>query len=71
MEEKQIHRCECDQDSRGNMNPGTMYGPEERKAMRHAPGECPGDYGVKLYQRGDRQLWLCSCCNLGRDIEIV
>ena len=34
MEEKQIHRCECDQDSRGNMNPGTMYGPEERKAMR-------------------------------------
>ena len=29
-----IHRCECDEDSRGNPTPRTMYGPEERKAMR-------------------------------------
>lgn len=64
------HKCECPHDSRNNPNPLSAYLPEERKAARHAPGECPGTYGVRQYRRGKQLLWLCSACNLSGDIPV-
>jgi len=64
-------RCECGEDSRSNPNPRGMYLEQEYKAMKHAPGECPGDYGVKTYLRGGIPINLCSCCNLTTDVEVT
>ena len=62
------NKCQCTADSRDNPNPAYMYEREERKARRHAPGECPGDYGMARYCRADGSIaWLCSCCNLSSD----
>ncbi len=64
-------KCECDEDARQNMNPQSLYKPEEYKAIRHAPNECPGDFGLQLYKRPDGSTkWLCSCCNLTGDIPV-
>ena len=29
-----------------------------------------GTYKIKKYKRGDKELYLCSCCNILGDIEI-
>jgi len=33
----------------------------------HEPNECKNDYKLRLYQRGDKQLWLCSLCHFSGD----
>lgn len=48
--------------------PISWYRPEEYKARRHEPNECPGDYKVKLYNRDGEFFWLCSACDLPGDI---
>jgi hypothetical protein len=64
-------RCECDVDSTKNPNPPSWYLPEERKAMKHKPGKCPGTYELKQYRRKGKVVNLCSACNLTSDKEIA
>ena len=65
-----VRRCECP--TKGFVYPSdeSMYSEEERSGMNHKPNECQGTNEVKLYKRGDRKLWLCSCCYLGGDEEV-
>jgi hypothetical protein len=63
-------RCECEWDSRDNVNDPDLYLPQERKAMYHAPGECPGDYNLQKYLRDGKEVMLCSCCNISSDIRV-
>lgn len=64
--------CECPEEAVPSMVASMMgYEPEEEKARNHAPNECPGDYEVKQYRRGDDLLWLCSCCCLPKDVAIL
>lgn len=44
-----------------------LYTRAENKAREHQPGQCIGTIGLKLYNRGGKKLWLCSCCNLVSD----
>ncbi len=62
------HRCECPEEGKAtNM---AWYSVDEYKAMRHLPGQCPGDYNVKLYNRNGVPMWLCSCCHLAGDLPM-
>ncbi len=61
-------RCECPDAATSPME--SWYAAEERKAMRHAPNACPGDYELRQYRRGDATLWLCSCCCMPSDIDV-
>ena len=64
-------RCECPEKSiRNPISDSFGYLPEEEKARSHEPNKCPGTYDLKRYKRGNKILWLCSCCHLSRDIEI-
>ena len=61
-EEGVNHRCQCD--CLGSIPPGMeiLYEPEELMYANHQPGACRWTK-TKLYQRGTRKLWLCSCCS--------
>lgn len=59
------HACQCPH--QGAIFPSYLFRPEEMKTRAHAPGECPGDYRVRLYQRGKERLWLCSACDFPTD----
>ncbi len=65
-----MQRCECDVNAMNNPNPVSWYEPEERKAMKHKPNECPGDYQLKQYNRDGKILTLCSCCVLTNDVDV-
>lgn len=67
----EMPRCECPEDARENPNPVGAYKPEERKAMRHAPNECPGDYRMQQVERHGKALWVCSACDLRGDRVLV
>mgnify|MGYP001563278603 CR=1 FL=1 len=68
-QENTHHRCECPSVVTISLLKA-WYLPEEYKTMSHEAGKCPGDYLVKKYQRGDRTLWLCSCCHLSTDMLV-
>lgn len=62
-------RCECPTTT--NISPMAEFIdllPEEEKARAHEANECPGDYGLALYKRGNKKLYLCSFCNLIGDV---
>jgi hypothetical protein len=62
-------RCECP--DTGGIGLGlSWYEPQEYKALNHPKGVCPGDFGIRLYERKGQRLWLCSCCNLNSDQAI-
>lgn len=62
-------RCECPFNSVGLM-PEDMYAPEELNARVHKAHKCPGTNDLALYRRGDRTLWLCSCCCMPGDVRL-
>ena len=64
-------KCECD--GKGFVTPEReyQYSEEEKSGMNHEPNECKGTNEIKLYQRGDKKLYLCSCCNVFGDKEII
>ena len=62
-------RCECPSEATGAM-PISWYQEEEMSGRIHAPNQCAGTFQLAQYQRGKDILWLCSCCNLSRDIRI-
>jgi len=68
--ENQIH-CQCP--TEGNVNPEDecLYSEEEKTGMNHKAGKCKGTNKIKKYRRGDKELYLCSCCLLNGDIELT
>lgn len=67
--EKQI-RCECPNDSMNNIMPASRYTEEEQSGRQHAKGKCPCIAELKKYKRGNKILWLCSCCTLGNEVLV-
>ncbi len=63
-------KCECPDDSMNNRNPPSMYSMEEQNGRCHKPNKCPCVNNLKQYMRGNKKLWLCSCCNQSQDKEI-
>jgi hypothetical protein len=57
-----IH-CECPDE--GILRPGwasTYNEITELPYVNHKPGKCQCTNELILYQRGEKTLWLCSCC---------
>lgn len=44
-----------------------MYLEAEKSGMNHKPNQCKGTNEIKLYNRGGKKLYLCSCCNMSDD----
>lgn len=65
------HKCECP--TLSSVRPGMqwMYSEEEKSGMDHEPNECQGTNKVKLYRRDKKELWLCSCCSMVNDEEVI
>jgi hypothetical protein len=64
-------KCECP--DKGVLNPAiaSMYDPyAELPFVEHAPGKCRCTNDLKLYRRGEKTLWLCSCCITTKDYEV-
>lgn len=67
-------RCQCPEKAERSILAETLrlgYEPEEEKARQHEPYECPGDYQLAQYRRGDEVLWLCSCCTFFGDERLT
>jgi len=65
-----MHPCECP--GEGTATTFELYVPAEYKAMKHAPGQCPGDYQTRRYLRGGQTwLWLCSACDMFDDVAVA
>lgn len=62
--------CECPE--KGFVPPARyyQYSEEEQAGMNHEPNKCKGTFNIKKYKRGDKELYLCSCCWLFGDEEI-
>jgi len=65
---KSIHRCECPAVSSVPKSRESEYSKEEKSGMNHKPNKCPCTNEVKKYKRGNKILYLCSCCHLTGDI---
>lgn len=63
-------KCQCDEVGKVSKEREYMYSEEEKSGMNHDKGKCKGTNKIKKYKRGEKILWLCSCCNLFGDIEI-
>ncbi len=71
MNEEKPH-CQCpERGVRSAAADAFGYESEEEKAREHEPNECQGDYELALYQRGESQLWLCSCCTFFGDVQLT
>ena len=66
----EIIKCQCPEKGYVPPTEENMYLEEEKNGMNHEPGHCKGTYKIKKYKRGDKELYLCSCCNILGDIEI-
>lgn len=64
------NKCQCPETSVMGEEFSSWYSEEEKIGMNHKPNECECINELKLYQRGDKRLWLCSCCVLSGDKEI-
>ena len=62
-------KCECPE--KGIVSPERefMYSRKEKVGMNHEPNKFKGTNNIKLYKRENEKLYLCSCCNLNRDVE--
>jgi len=57
------HKCECP--TKGVLKEGmeSWYDEElELPFVNHKPNECKCTNELKRYKRGNKKLWLCSCC---------
>ena len=63
-------RCECPETGATSPALEYLYSDEERPGMNHKPNECKGTYNIRKYKRGDKELYLCSCCWLTEDTLI-
>lgn len=63
-------RCQCPEEGVRNPVVRHLCSDEEWAVAAHAPGECRGTLRLAKYQRGDKILWLCSCCNLSWDVRL-
>ena len=63
-------RCECPTKGYVPSERKFMYSNEEKSGMNHEPNKCEGINNIKKYRRGDKKLYLCSCCFLFTDVEI-
>ena len=62
-----MNKCECPEKGYTPLERQSMYSPEEKSGMNHLPNECAGTNEVKKYRRVDKEMYLCSCCNLFGD----
>jgi hypothetical protein len=65
-------KCMCP--AEGKLYPWTekMYDEvTERPYVNHEPGQCLCQNELKLFMRGKKKLWLCSCCWLPDDKPVV
>ena len=67
---KLLIKCECPEEGAVPLEREHKYSKEEKSGMNHKPNKCKGTNNIKKYRRGDKELYLCSCCNLFEDIEI-
>jgi len=63
-------KCQCPKNASVPKEDEFMYAEEEKSGMNHKPGECKGTNKIALYKRGDKKLYLCSCCRLIGDEEL-
>lgn len=63
------HKCECPE--KGTATNKYLYSPEEYSGMTHEPKKCKGTNDIRLYKRDNKKLWLCSCCYLFGDKEVL
>lgn len=63
-----VIKCECPDTGKLHDGMEGMYDSVfELPFVEHNPGECKCTNGIRLYRRGNKDLWLCSCCSLGSD----
>ena len=63
-------RCECPDTGNVPMEDEGMYSKEEKSGMNHKPNQCKRTNNIKKYRRGNKDLYLCSCCVMFGDKEI-
>mgnify|MGYP001587406960 CR=1 FL=1 len=63
-------KCQCDSLAQVEQEREHLYSDEEKSGMNHKPNKCKGTNNIKKYRRGDKELYLCSCCDLFEDIKI-
>lgn len=65
-----MNKCQCPIEGNVPLNHQYMYSEAEKSGMDHKPGKCKGTNDIKLYKRGTKKLYLCSCCRLIGDVEV-
>jgi len=64
-------RCQCPEEGFVSLEREHEYKYEEKSGMNHKPNKCKGTNDIKKYRRGDKELYLCTCCYLAGDVEIT
>jgi len=62
-----MKKCECPELGATPMGLESWYSEEEKSGMNHAPNKCKGTNRILQYDRGNKKLYLCSCCHLFGD----
>lgn len=70
MKNKKQIRCQCPETGSVSSEAKCLYSKAEKSGMNHLPNECKGTNNIKLYKRGEKFLYLCSCCNILGDVEV-
>ena len=60
-------KCQCPEKGTISSASEFMYSDSEKLGMNHEPNECNGTNEIRLYSRGNKELYLCSCCWLFGD----
>jgi len=63
-------KCQCPETANVSPDMEHMFQEEEKAGMKHQPNKCLGSYQIGKFKRGEKELWLCSCCSLTGDIRI-
>ena len=64
-------KCQCPDTADANkMIYPLDFSKEEKLGMFHEPNKCKCTNDLKLYKRGNKKLWLCSCCHIFGDEEV-
>ena len=60
--------CQCPKKSIVLLEEEHLFSEEEKSGMNHEPNECKGTNKIIKYRRGNKELYLCSCCKMPGDI---
>ena len=60
-------KCQCPEVGSVRLEEEYWYSKDEKSGMNHKAGECKGTNEIRLYIRGGKRLYLCSCCVLFGD----